>query len=67
MNPQIDGYLGTALGATVGALMAAGHTPQEIHGWVDMAIRAREFAPEDPRWKEAAELITASAKEMTDG
>ena len=63
----MSGYLGTALGAIVGALLQQGHTLGEIHEWVDLASRAREFAPEDPRVKEAAMLFTDSVRERAGG
>jgi len=41
---DISGYLGMILGAVIGALMRQGATPEDIHRYVDTAIRSTAAA-----------------------
>lgn len=61
---QTDGYLGTILGAAVGALLRSGHSPEEIHTWVELAVKANRMDSE--RLKLAAEPFIRLAAELTE-
>ena len=45
MEPdELDGQLGMILGAVVAMLRRTDHSAEEIHRWVDLAVRSHELS-----------------------
>src|SRR5215472_69792 len=63
---HVGGYLGTIMGAAIGALTAMGHTAEDLHKWLDISIKVAKSSQADPDKvrPELQPLIDLAMREM---